>query len=483
MARFALGDQSDVDPDLPVGEVASPPVVSAPLSPTLPDEAPQTNQPAPRPVGSGFSDLGATTIGATTIGAMARPLTDATPQTTMDQSAPVAGSIVHQTNDLAMLQNNLLAEVNAGQFSGATLGHVQAILSDLTSAISAANATTTPAAALGSAANAQQAVRASQLSIVNAVSTDPALVAPMPEAPAPVKDAAPHSLAEIGALFDEVASQILGGVNDDNRAQITDDINAVISDIQALAAADPKLFDGLTGEHADAIVQQLQLELAYINDPTISPAAAQASTDNILDFIEIIQSDPNLADLAKQVGVSGSSSLPDAALPHLDNPGETAFVANFIAQSNSLEKQAVDLVGSNDAKAIAALIDDLKAFEKSVTDLGADQGGTLSAEIAAMIKGLQTGNANLVTAAADQMHGNAADLAASNVPVTGGTYHSDGLTVAEVLGAPLAETAPAASSPISVETVTMAAVNLTAPAGVDEHSPAPELAHLHHVWG
>jgi hypothetical protein len=475
MARLALGDQSDIDPGLPIDEAGSLPV--APASPPLtpPDEAPQTNQPAPRPVGSGFSDLGATTISTT-----ARPPADALPQTAIDQSATVASSIVQQTNDLAMVQNNLLAEVNAGQFSGATLGHVQAILSDLTSAISAANASTGP---LGSAANAQQAVRASQLSIINAVSTDPALAAPTPEPPALTKDAAPPSLAEIGALFDDVAGQILGGVNDDNRAQITEDINAVISDIQALAAADPKLFEGLTGEHADAIVQQLQLELAYISDPTISPTAAQASSDNILDIIEIIQSDPNLADLAKQLDLGGSPPLQDAAPVLLDSAGETAFVANFIAQSNSLGKQAVDLVGSNDAKAIAALIDDLKAFEKSVTDLGADQGGVLGAEISAMIKGLQTGNAKLVSAAADQMHGNAADLAGHNVPVTGGAYNTDGVSVAEVLGTPVAE-APAVPTTISVEPVTVATVDLAAPLGVEqEHSLAPELAHLHHMWG
>lgn len=475
MARFALGDQFDVDPGPPIDDTGNPPV--APASPPL-EEAPQTNQPAPRPVGSGFSDLGATTISTT-----ARPLTDAAPQAAIDQSAPVASSIVHQTNDLAMVQNNLLAEVNAGQFSGATLGHVQAILSDLSSAISTANATASPAGSLGGAANAQQAARTSQLSILNAVSTDPALAAPTPEPAAPTKDAAPPSLAEIGALFDDVAGQILGGVNDGNRAQIAEDINTVISDIQALAAADPKLFEGLTGEHADAIVQQLQLELAYISDPTISPAAAQASTDNILDIIEIIQSDPKLADLAKQLDLGDAPPLQDAAPIHLDSDGETAFVANFIAQSNSLGKQAVDLVGSNDAKAVAALIDDLKAFEKSVTDLGADQGGVLGAEISAMIKGLQTGNANLVSAAADQMHGNAADLAGHNVPVTGGTYNTDGVSVAEVLGTAVAETS-AAPATITIEPVVVAAVDLATPVGIDnEHSPAPELVHLHHMWG
>jgi hypothetical protein len=49
---------------------------------------------------------------------------------------------------------------------------------------------------------------------------------------------------------------------------------------------------------------------------------------------------------------------------------------------------------------------------------GNELSGTLGAEIAAMIKGLQTGDATLVTAAADQMHGNAADAGDHNVPAT-----------------------------------------------------------------
>ena len=50
-----------------------------------------------------------------------------------------------------------------------------------------------------------------------------------------------------------------------------------------------------------------------------------------------------------------------------------------------------------------------------------------------MVTGLQTGNAALVAAAADEMHANAADVSGNNVPVNGGTYNPDGLTVADVL--------------------------------------------------
>src|SRR6185503_2412956 len=180
------------------------------------------------------------------------------------------------------------------------------------------------------------------------------------------------------------------------------------------------------------------------------------------DIMQIVQSDPKLAEMATQDGVSGFSPVPGDGNPaevHLENDVQTVFTANFIAQSNSLGQQAIDLVGSGDTKAIAALIADLKAFEKFVADFDAAQGGNalldatgaLGAEVAAMIKGLQSGDATLVTAAADQMHGNAADVGGNNVLVTGGTYNTHGVTVAEVLG-----TAPVAETPATTATAAAA---------------------------
>ena len=60
-------------------------------------------------------------------------------QSPVEESSQGLGSINHNTNDLTMAHNGLLAQVNAGQFSGAALGHVQAILSDINTAISVAN--------------------------------------------------------------------------------------------------------------------------------------------------------------------------------------------------------------------------------------------------------------------------------------------------------------------------------------------------------
>ena len=513
MARFT---HRQVDLDPPVDEAPSPPVVPAPPSTTPPEETvPLTETPsASSSIVPSFSGLGASGLGAPLNNTTSAPV-GSLGQSPVEENSQGLGSINHNTNDLTMAHNGLLAQVNAGQFSGAALGHVQAILSDINTAISVANnaaISVASAAASGSGvAAAEQALRASNLDIVNTVNTvktDPALsnLAANGPATAPGTTAAdaPHAnLAEIGAIFNDAADKILSGVNDANRAEITDDINTVITDMEALIAANPKLFEGLTGEHADAVVRQLQLELTYLNDPNISPDAARASADNILDIIDMIHGDAKLADMATQGGVSGFSPFPDAANPaptHLDDGVQTVFAANFIAQSNSLGQQAIDLVGSGDTKAIATLIDDLKAFEKFVADFDAAQGGhalldatgALGAEVAAMIKGLQTGDATLVTAAADQMHGNAADVGGHNAPVTGGNYNSDGVTVAEVLAAaPVAETPAAATEPapahataptISAEPVTLATADVIIGVEDHTHSGMPDLAH-HHTWG
>ncbi len=134
------------------------------------------------------------------------------------------------------------------------------------------------------------------------------------------------------------------------------------------------------------------------------------------------------------------------------------------------------------------MIAELKTFEKTVTEFDAAQGGifearfdnellgktsTLDAEIQGMIKGLQTGNAALVTAAAEQMHANAADVGGNNVPVTGGTYNTDGLTVADVLSTAAAVADAAAAGHASSPATTPPAAPQSAPPPPAADQPAP----------
>jgi len=60
-----------------------------------------------------------------------------------------------------------------------------------------------------------------------------------------------------------------------------------------------------------------------------------------------------------------------------------------------------------------------------------------------MIKGLRTGDKELVDAAAQQMHDNAADVAGNSIPVNGGDYNTDARTIADALNMTTAPTATA----------------------------------------
>jgi hypothetical protein len=412
-----------------------------------------------------FSDLGLTFNDAT------RALEGGLWQNVVEEGGQGFGSIGRYTTDLTNVQTGLQAEVAAGQFTGDQLTHVNQILADITTALSAATASVSGGGTFGSVAAAETALHDAHVDILNVVNNDATLAglatangatgflaapAALPAGTAAAD--APHAnLAEIGAIFNDLANISLGGFNANNSAQATGDVDAIVTDMQALMTANPLLFGGLTGVHADTVVRQLELEKQYIAQAGVSPDAGRASNDNLLDIIDIVQGDTNLANMANQNGVSGFTPFGDALNPtpaYQDNDAQTNFWANFIAQSNSLGQQAIAAVEAHDAAATATLISDLQAFQTTVTNFDAAQGGifearfdnellgdtsTLGAEVAAMIKGLQTGNAALVAAAADEMHGNAADVGGNNTPVTGGTYNTDGLTVADVLSTAVAQ--------------------------------------------
>src|SRR5262249_15945212 len=195
-------------------------------------------------------------------------------------------------------QQGLQAEIQAGQFSGATLTNVQTILGDLATASAAATASLNGGGTFGSTAAAGKALHDNHIDILNIGNNDADLTplatanggnaflgAAWALADGVTAATAPHAnLAEIGAIFNDAANRILGGVNADNKQAITDDVNAVITDMQQLVHDQPLLFGGLTGVHADVVIRQMQLELAYINQAGVTPDAGRASNDNILDI-------------------------------------------------------------------------------------------------------------------------------------------------------------------------------------------------------
>jgi hypothetical protein len=490
-----------------------------------------TELPAPPPAEtSEFAQLGAVFNDAT------RALVGGLWQTDVEEAGQGNGSVFRYVDDLNTVKAGIQAGVDAGTFTGATLSNAQAILNDIDTAISAANASVNGGGEFGSVAAAETALHDSHLDVLKIVSGDATLSALAAQdgangfaAAPPTLDGvnaknAPHAtLAEIGAIFDDAANRILGGVNADNKGIIADDVRAVIKDMKQLIADHPDDFTGLTGVHADTVVRQLHLELDYLKQADTNPVAGRGSNDNILDIIDIVQGDENLAQMANQNGVSGFTPFPDAlneTPKYLDNEAQTNFWANFIADSNSFADRSQELVGSGDKAGIQALIAELRSFEKSATEFDAAQGGifgarfdnellgknsTLGAEVNAMIKGLKAGDADLVLAAGIEMHTNAADVGGNNLGFDGTIYNTDGRTVAEVLSlppeGPLPAIAAAGAAPApAVEPAAPNANNandapapIAAPAAVIEPAvadvtpaaPTVEMPqhHFEHVWG
>ena len=275
------------------------------------EETLPANQTITRPIGSNFSDLGAAFNG------MARPAMDASSQNAFDQGGQQTGSTAHHTNDLTTVQNNVLAELNTGQFSGAALGHVQAILSDITTAISAANAS----ASGGSMPGAEQALRASQLSILNTVSTDPVLANPTPQngvtEPVKAPEAAPaDKTAETAPDANSAETTSLAEAGDAGAmAQADEHLDAAIAEMEALIAENPELFVGLTVDDADEIVQQIKLELSHIHKGDV-PGAAQGNSGDITD---IVTGDINLASITAHA----QPNSPGQQAVHIAGAGET----------------------------------------------------------------------------------------------------------------------------------------------------------------
>jgi hypothetical protein len=352
-----------------------------------------------------------------------------------------------------------------------------------------------------SIADAQAALRTAHLDILSQTTQDPALAnAGFVQAPQTLADpvhAAHGSFAEIGAIFDDFVSHSLGGISSTTAPALAKEVSAIQNDLQHLMKAHPEEFQGLTGIHAQAIVNQLGLEKTYIKQASSSPFAARGTNDNLLDIIDIVQGDTNLANMANFGGAHGWSATADALNPtpkYQDNASQTNFWADFIAESNSLGQAAEHLVGSQDKAGIQTLIHDLKLFQQNTQNFDAAQGGifgarfdnellgaksTTGAEVAALIKGLQTGNAALVAAGAEQMHANAADVGGNNIPLNGGTYNGDALTIADALSTatgplpppPITTLAPAFPPVVAAAAPTPAAAVATAPAAVAAATP------------
>jgi hypothetical protein len=377
-------------------------------------------------------------------------------------------------NDLTVVQTGLTADIAAGDFSGAQLADINKVMADIATAIA-----NVPGAVNNNAA-AEAALRTAHLDIINTIENDATLQTLSikddnpgfnfaPPQSATSLHAMPHAtFAELGAIFDDAQSRSLGGINADNLPRIQADLQVVHDGLITLMKNHPQEFGGATGVHAQTIVDQVNLQLAnFDHQYGFNVDAAKSTNDNFLDITDIVAGDANLANLASANGVTGWTPAPFTDVvptPYQDNAAQTTFWADFIASSNTLGAQAEQLVAHGSTAQINAFIHTLQGFEQNVKNFDAAQGGifqarfdnellgkdsTVGADVTEMIKGLQTHNAALVTAAADGFHANAADVSSNNVPVNGGTYNTDGQTVAQALSTATGPLPPPSVTPLT----------------------------------
>jgi trimeric autotransporter adhesin len=420
------------------------------------------------------------------------------------------GTDVRVTNDLHVVQAGLQADVAAGDFSGQQLTDVNTILSDLATELANISG------AVNNDPASEQALRTAHLDIINVVNNDAALQTlsvdavtgnpgfnfTPPQMATPVTNHTPHAtFAELGVIFDDAQSRFLGGLNStpDGAAQIQKDLTIVENGLIKLMADHPEQFQGATGIHAQTIVDQIHLQLTnFDHQYGFNVDAARSTNDNLLDITDIVSADTNLSNMAHAFGVNGwtpAVATDVKPTPFADNAAQTNFWADFIASGNVLGAKAEQLVQTGTKAAITAFEHVLTGWETNIGNFDAAQGGifsarfdnelangpnsTVGADVAAMINGLNTHNATLVTAAAEGFHANAADVSGNNMPVNGGTFNADGLTIAQALINTVAPPPPATFLTPATPAVSLPPAPQT-PHGNDEVASMHQVADMHH---
>jgi trimeric autotransporter adhesin len=246
----------------------------------------------------------------------------------------------------------------------------------------------------------------------------------------------------ISELFNDATTREIGGVGPDQ-------VNTIVSDLvgvqQGLNQAFPHVTD-LTSLHAQIISNQLSEEIASVenvNSPTGTPIlgtdlgqfVGRAINDIHRDIIDIAQGDPALQAVFNPTPLP---ALNTPATPFHDDATQTAFMTQFIQDSNHLGQAAVTIANGGFQADSAALIQQIQTFAQNANAFDQSQGGLWSARFwnelrsdgtagvaaSALVEGLQTHNAGEVSAAAEQLATNAADVGSNNLMADGGNYAS-----------------------------------------------------------
>src|SRR5215475_3123807 len=255
-------------------------------------------------------------------------------------------------------------------------------------------------------------------------------------------------------LFNDATTREIGGVGPDQ-------VNLIVSDLigvqQALSAAVPQI-NNLSDLHVQNIIQQLNEEIASIenaNAPTtgtltlgtdLGQFVGRAINDIHRDIIDIAQGDPGVQ------AIFNPTPLPDLNTPPApfhDSAEQTAFITQWIQDSNHLGQMATTIANNGFQGDIAGLAQQIQTFADNANAFDQAQGGLWSARFwnefrvdgttgvaaKALIEGLQTHNAGEVAAAVEQHAANSADVGSNNLKADGGSY-ADVIAAAQATAVP-----------------------------------------------
>jgi hypothetical protein len=237
--------------------------------------------------------------------------------------------------------------------------------------------------------------------------------------------------AQIGTVFNEVTTALIGGVTERNSQLVMKDLQTIQTGLDSLLAKHPEQFQGEAAVHAQNVADQLNLEMQAVKSIGTDPYAAKYINDVQRDLIDIVQGDDQLAALATRHGANGFGAVPDLLAPPAPFPGnaeQTAFMRQFASDAVTLGDRAVNLVEQGAAPTggeTQQLVQDIAAYVNNSNAFTLAQGGLYSARFnnefaldgvngtasRALIQGLQAGNADEVKAAANVLAANAADVA------------------------------------------------------------------------
>src|SRR5437660_4149750 len=275
-----------------------------------------------------------------------------------------------------------------------------------------------------------------------ATAVTPAAAADAAAAPAAADAAAAAAAAGLTAtdLFNDATTREIGGVGPDQ-------VNLIVSDLvgvqQMLSAATPQI-NNLSDLHTQIIINQLNEEIASIENaaaPTgtlilgtdLGQFVGRAINDIHRDIIDIAQGDAGVQALFNPTPLPAVNSAP---APFHDSADQTAFVTQWIQDSNHLGQMATTIENNGFQGDIAGLVAQIQTFENNSNAFDQSQGGLFSARFwnefrtdgtsgtaaTALIEGLQTHNAGEVNAAVEQLATNSADAGTNNLMADAGTY-------------------------------------------------------------